>query len=217
MTRIVSRQSQTIAPSLLADAEAVLRAETGRELKRAIAELTGRIAPADLLDALDQTAPRLALMEELFRRVTRINKIRAAALSWRRKTRRRLNEWPGRFHWSIRTVHDHVTLYSKPSDRPDDKTLIIGFTGNANLLMVPTYHILQAIGRHPADLLLLSDVSHSFYTRGLQGIAANPEALGWVRVRVVLSVSNWRSPVAGRERYRWGAMIPEIILITRKR
>jgi len=91
---------------------------------------------------------------------------------------------PQRFQRAV--LADNVLLYRDPAANHTQKTLLIGFTGNARRLMMPIAMFLQCLDAHLWDVLLLrKGLEQSNYLQGVRGIAGNfPDLADYLRKAV---------------------------------
>ncbi len=162
------------------DAEvlAVLNARSPRALKVATAALTTSRAPGDLVAALSRNyKPVTHRIAETFGGLAGQSSDQRKALRWLRTSLEELRHWDDAPRWTATELAPNVTRFSNPSVPNEDKTLMVGFAGNSNQLMVPSYQILRAIGSDRGDLILVRDPSMRFFEQGVAGLGDTPEAV----------------------------------------
>lgn len=72
-----------------------------------------------------------------------------------------------------RDIAADVTFYSRPDNPSGDKTLLIGFTGRLQRLMLPIAAILQALPARLHDVVVLRDRDHDHYESGIKDYASS--------------------------------------------
>ncbi|MGR3491212.1 MAG: non-ribosomal peptide synthetase, partial [Shimia sp.] len=122
---------------------------------------------ADLLAALAGVRPgfhagRATLLSQL--------RMRIELSRWKRRTRRALAADLNGPRWTRSALRDGLLLYSDQSVPAEQKTLILGFTGNWHRLMMPTYQVLSGLDPTSADLLILMDHSKRLFFDGIESI-----------------------------------------------
>lgn len=75
--------------------------------------------------------------------------------------------------WQRQVISPNMFLYSDPAASPANKTLLVGFGGNALRLMMPTYCVLAGLNPATYDLLLLRDPDRRHYEAGVSDLGAN--------------------------------------------
>lgn len=144
--------------------QSLLLSKSNRERKRNYSQLTGGFIPDELRDALCRA--RRSGLRRIFDKLILGHSWKSHQLISRLLGE--LDDWTDRNIWSVSTPFDNGVLFSCGSD-----SLVVGFTGRSNVLMVSTHKILQAIS-HEYDLLLLRDPLDDFYQRGIPGLGVTP-------------------------------------------
>lgn len=86
--------------------------------------------------------------------------------------------------WRRERLTRHAMLYQGLAVANVRRRLIIGFAGNHQRLMLPTYLILDNLPPHH-DLLLITDPDRRHFAYGVSGIAGNIEGVcGWISQRI---------------------------------
>lgn len=169
------------APSMTADemdraVAAVMGSGSPRELKRTMSALTTSSAPRDLRKALVRGyRPFQHRFLEMFGALVGQGSSRRQALRSLRKALRELRHWDDADNWDADEIAANVTHFRNATVKNRDKTLVVGFGGNSQQLMVPSYQILRVLGSTRADLLHLRDPQMKFFDQGLAGIGKTPQ------------------------------------------
>jgi len=80
--------------------------------------------------------------------------------------------------WKRTQIGPNIWRYSAGKrESKSAKSVIFGFTGNAQLLMVPVYLILSNMDHEKFDIILLKDPSRMHYESGIDGIGDSLEAI----------------------------------------
>lgn len=118
--------------------------------------------------------------------------------AWQAHIRQEINNSPNALSWVRHSLSQHLDLYTADgSPRPEDKTLIVGFTGRALRLMMPLYRFLLNIEPERFDLLLLRTPDRGHYVTGIPGLGTNLNELGiWLQ--------NWASAQGYSQRIAFG-------------
>lgn len=166
------------ADSLDKAVAAVKASETPRQLKRAMSALTTSSSPRALKKTLERNSKPLAdrLSELVYAATGRKNAYRKA-LRVLRRTLTDLRQWSECADWEATEIAPNVTHFRNPAVPNQDKTLVVGFGGNSQQLMVPSYKVLEVLGSKRCDLLLLRDPQMKFFDEGLNGIGDTPQSV----------------------------------------
>ena len=152
--------------------------DTVREMNILGDAITVYTTPDELTGLLDRTRDQhFSRSEFRVSRVPMMLLLKLARWRWRRKLERDLgrSEWRGK--WERSSVTPDAFLYGNPAVPTQDKILIIAFGGNAMRLMMPTYGILCNLDPARCELLLLKDPHKSHYSRGIEGMGKNLDAI----------------------------------------
>jgi acyl-CoA synthetase (AMP-forming)/AMP-acid ligase II len=85
--------------------------------------------------------------------------------------------------WRRERVATHAMLYRRRTRVPRSR-LVVGFAGNHQRLMLPTYLILENLPKHD-DLLLITDPDRRHFAAGVPGIAGSIEGVcDWIAGRI---------------------------------
>lgn len=154
---------------------AVMSSGSPRELKRAMSALTTSSAPRNLRSALARSyRPLPHRFLEVFGSLVGRDSNHRKALRLLRKTLWELRRWDDADNWNADEIAENVTLFRNVATGTRENTLVVGFGGNSQQLMVPSYQILHALGSTGADLLLLRDPEMKFFDQGLRGMGDSP-------------------------------------------
>jgi len=67
-------------------------------------------------------------------------------------------------------IHDGLSVYTAGAGRARDKTLVIGFSGRAQRMMVPTAALLDCFNPALYDVVILRDPARLMFVRGIPGL-----------------------------------------------
>ncbi len=73
--------------------------------------------------------------------------------------------------WVREPFCEDAALYLNPNVAPRNKSLIVGFTGISNRLMMPAYKFLRCIDPNHFDVLLVRDRKRKHYAYGILGMS----------------------------------------------
>lgn len=77
--------------------------------------------------------------------------------------------------WQRHILSPNAYLYTDPKVPASNKTLLVGFGGNALRLMMPTYCVLDSLNPSDFDLLFVRDPSRGHYEMGVPGLGSSIE------------------------------------------
>lgn len=101
-----------------------------------------------------------------------------AHFRWRRRILRFIDHGSrNSSQWSRTTISRDAILYHSPEVDRSEKQLIVGFSGNAMRLMMPTYLMLCSLDPQRYDLLLLKDSKREQYINGIDSMGESINAL----------------------------------------
>lgn len=92
-------------------------------------------------------------------------------------------------------VFEDMTVYTSGEGRVQDKTLVIGFAGRAQRMMVPTAVLLDCLNPQVYDVVVLRDSARAMFVRGIPGLGDNFLAMLTGLHRHV-EVSSYRNAIA---------------------
>jgi hypothetical protein len=142
----------------------LLVAKDKRERKRIYSQLTGGFDPEELRGALRRV--ERSATQRLFGKLWLGHSWRSQELISRLVVE--LDDWQDREIWNVSTPFDNGVLFSCGA-----RSLVVGFSGRSDVLMISSQKILQAIS-NDYDLLLLRDPLDEFYQKGIPGFGSNP-------------------------------------------
>lgn len=105
-------------------------------------------------------------------------KIRNALLTLFGDLHRELAGYQSKTEWLRTQVSADVIRYANPDVNSDNKTLIVGLSGIAQRLMVPTYRLLRYIDPAQFDLLLLRDRTKQNFLFGIDACESSLDIVG---------------------------------------
>lgn len=118
--------------------------------------------------------------------------------AWLTPIREEINQSPHALSWVRHALNPHSDLYTADgSAKPEQKTLIVGFTGRALRLMMPLYRFLLQLEPERFDVLLLRSVDRGHYETGVPGLGTNLHELG-------IGLHNWANAQGYRRRIAFG-------------
>ena len=140
------------------------------QLKAVCDQISAYETPSGLLDLFDELGHvRVAAVTD--NPVGLVNRARLwlRYRRWQASVRREIATATSPQTWQRSVMNASSWLYSDPAQDASNKALIVGFTGNLQRLMLPTYAVLACLDPKKFDLLLLRDGSNSLFSQGLDG------------------------------------------------
>jgi acyl carrier protein len=99
--------------------------------------------------------------------------------TWLAQTREGVARAPNALRWQRQALDEFMHLYTAGGAvNPGEKTLLVGFTGRALRLMMPTYRFLMHLDADRFDLLLLRSADRGHYATGIPGRGGDIASLG---------------------------------------
>jgi hypothetical protein len=129
--------------------DALLLYKTPQQISSLVAQGFPGRAPIWQLSAYRRRRKRRLLLRQLKRELANIG----AAANWHRQA-----------------LSPDMFFYSDGTIPAKNKTLVVGFSGNAMRLMMPTYCVLTSLNPSDYDLLLLRDTSRRHYEAGVPSL-----------------------------------------------
>jgi acyl-CoA synthetase (AMP-forming)/AMP-acid ligase II/acyl carrier protein len=139
--------------------------KTAQEFDAAVDALLLYKTPQQILSLVAQGFPGRAPVWQLS--AYRRRRKRALLL---RQLKRELANIGTAVNWQRQSLSPDMFLYSDRTVPAKSKTLLVGFSGNAMRLMMPTYCVLTSLNPSDFDLLLLRDSSRRHYEAGVPSL-----------------------------------------------
>jgi acyl-CoA synthetase (AMP-forming)/AMP-acid ligase II len=80
-------------------------------------------------------------------------------------------------NWLRQATNCDVIYYKSCKSPSDGKTLVVGFSGNMQRLMIPTYRLLLCLDPEKFDLLVLRDRARKCFLGGIEGMGADIDTI----------------------------------------
>lgn len=159
-----------------------------REFRTLRESLLHRMTPAELVTFAGEKPHALSTFGRFVARIPKGPaswRVPIEFHSWVSRTSSEVSGAPGASQWVRHPLSENMDLFTADPSLAPDKTLIVGFTGNVNRLMMPIYRFLLHLDPASSDLLLLRDPNRAHYARGIPGTSGDIGTLSdWLRKHV---------------------------------